>query len=66
MSKADKDKREAHPAGAANSNAESSDSSGNGVQRRAAVSGSELRPDGSEEHEVNGKALEEKSGERVR
>lgn len=66
MSKADKDKQEAHPAGAANSNAESSDSSGNGVQRRAAVSGSELRPDGSEEHEVNGKALEEKSGEGVR
>lgn len=64
MSKAVKDQREAHPAGAANS--ESSDSSGNGVQRRAAVSGSDLRPDGSEEHEVNGKALEEKSGERVR
>lgn len=63
MSKADKDKREAHPAGASNS--ESSDSSGNGVQRRAAVSGSELHPDGSEEHEVNGKALE-KSGEGVR
>lgn len=66
VSKAKGDKQEAQQARTANSQSEFSDSSSSGVQRRAALSGSNRRPDASKELEVNGKALEEKSGEEMR
>lgn len=66
MSKASKDQQEVEPTRTANAKSEFSDSPSNGVQHRAAVSGSTRRPGASEEAEVNGKALEGRSGEELR
>lgn len=66
MSKANTGKQEVQPARTANSKSEFSDSSGSGVQRRAAVSGFYRHSDASEELAVNGNALEQKSGEEMR
>lgn len=63
ISEANEDKQEAPQTGAANSKLEFSFPSSSGVQRRAAVSGSNRRPDAREELGVNGKALDETSGE---
>lgn len=65
-SKAKGDKKEVQQTRTASTKSEFSDFSSSGVQRRAAVSGSNRRTGASEELEVNGKALEEKLGEEMR